>query len=192
MRVSRRLARIAYPSGCDDHPVRLRSRLPSLGSIALLVVLVILLVTGLGREEDGGGEEPGDRVTATVLRTVDGDTVEARIGGETETVRYIGIDTPESVKPDAPVECYALAASHFNERLVEGERVRLVFDREPRDVYGRLLAYVHLGERFVNAELLRRGYATTLTIAPNDRFASRFARIEQAAAKRGRGLWGEC
>jgi micrococcal nuclease len=90
------------------------------------------------------------------------------------------------------VECFALAASHFNERLVEGERVRLVFDAERRDIYGRLLAYVYLGDRFVNAELVRRGYATTLTIAPNDRFADLFARLERRAGAAGRGLWGEC
>ena len=101
--------------------------LPSLGSLALLAALVVLLVTGLG-EEDEPASEPA-RVTATVVRTVDGDTVEARIEDEVETVRYIGVDTPESVKPDTPVECYALRASHFNERLVEGERVRL--DRVP-------------------------------------------------------------
>jgi micrococcal nuclease len=90
------------------------------------------------------------------------------------------------------VQCYALRASHFNERLVGGERVRLVFDREQRDVYGRLLAYVHLGDLFVNAELVRRGYATTLTIAPNDRFAGLLARLEQRAGAAGRGLWSAC
>ncbi|HLM32404.1 MAG TPA: thermonuclease family protein [Solirubrobacterales bacterium] len=164
--------------------------LPSLGSLALLAALVVLLITGLG-EEDEPSSEPA-RVTATVVRIVDGDTVEARIEDEVETVRYIGVDTPESVKPDAPVECYALRASHFNERLVEGERVRLDFDAERRDVYGRLLAYVHVGDTFVNAELLRRGYATTLTIAPNDSHAARFARIEAAAAREGRGLWDAC
>jgi micrococcal nuclease len=96
------------------------------------------------------------------------------------------------VKPDTPVQCYALAASHFNERLVEGERVRLVFDAEQRDVYGRLLAYVYVGDRFINAALVRRGYARTLEIEPNTRFAGVFDRLEQEAANAGRGLWGEC
>ena len=123
---------------------------------------------------------------------MDGDTIVVRLDGRSERVRYIGVDTPESVKPGEPVECYALAASHFNERLVEGERVRLVFDAERRDTYGRLLAYVYLGDRFVNAELVRRGYATTLTIEPNDRFADLFARLERRAGAAGRGLWGEC
>ena len=166
-------------------------RLPSLASVAALIVLVAILVSG-------GGDDGGDRggaggpAMAVVTRAVDGDTVEARVDGSTEDVRYIGVDTPESVKPDTPVQCYALRASHFNEGLVEGERVRLEFDAERRDVYGRLLAYVYLGDRFVNAELVRRGYARTLTIAPNTRFAGRFARLEREASSEGRGLWGEC
>ena len=107
---------------------------------------------------------------------------------QTEDVRYIGVDTPESVKPDTPVECYALAASHFNEDLVEGETVRLDFDAERRDVYGRLLAYVYLGDGFVNAELVRRGYATTLTIPPNTA-TRRCSTACRARPADGRGLW---
>jgi micrococcal nuclease len=132
-----------------------------------------------------------------VADVVDGDTIEVELGDGIEDVRYIGIDTPESVAPGQPVECFGPEASEQNARLVEGERVRLTFDAEERDDYGRLLAYVHVAgdgpaNVFVNAELMRRGYARTLTIAPNDRFADRFDRLEQAAANAGRGLWGEC
>jgi micrococcal nuclease len=70
--------------------------------------------------------------------------------------------------------------------------VKLVFGVERRDVYGRLLAYVYLGKRFVNAELVRRGLARTLTIPPNDRYAGLFDRLETGAARAGRGLWGAC
>ena len=70
--------------------------------------------------------------------------------------------------------------------------MRLVFGVERRDVYGRLLAYVHLGRRFVNASLVRRGLARSLTIPPNDRFAPLFRRLELGAARAGRGLWGAC
>lgn len=136
---------------------------------------------------------PGPRSTfARVTRVVDGDTIEVRVGGEIEDVRYIGVDTPETVKPGTPVECFGPEASRFNHRLVTGRRVRLVFGAERRDDYGRLLSYVHLGRRFVNAELLRRGFGRTLTIAPNDRFAERFKRLEIAAGRAGRGLWGAC
>jgi micrococcal nuclease len=162
--------------------------LPTLGSLALLAILIVVLL--MGGSEDRS--EVPDTTTVQVTRVVDGDTIEVDYEGRTEDVRYIGVDTPESVKPDTPVQCYALAASHYNERLVDGRRVRLVFDAEPRDDYDRLLAYVYLGGTFVNAELVRRGYATTLTIAPNTRFAGLFDRLEQAAANAGRGLWGEC
>ena len=70
--------------------------------------------------------------------------------------------------------------------------MRLVFDAERRDQYGRLLAYVYVGDLFVNAELLRRGFARTLTIAPNDSFAARFDALQRAAGSAGRGLWGAC
>jgi micrococcal nuclease len=109
-------------------------------------------------------------------------------------VRYIGVDTPETVDPDEPVGCYGHAASRFNADLVEGERVRLVFDRELRDRYGRLLAYVYRTSDglFVNAALVRHGYAHTLTIAPNVAHAGEFRRLAATARRAGRGLWSAC
>lgn len=174
--------------------MRLPARLPSLGS---LVVLAIVIVVLLAQGGDGGGDGADSKTTAAsttarVIRAIDGDTIAVSIGGRTEDVRYIGVDTPESVKPGTPVECYALDASHFNEHLVEGHAVRLDFDAEQRDVYGRLLAYVHLGDTFVNAELVQRGFATTLTIPPNDRYAGLLGRLEDQAAAAGRGLWSAC
>jgi micrococcal nuclease len=124
--------------------------------------------------------------------------VELRDGSE-EDVRYIGIDTPETVKPGAPVECGGPRAHRVNERLVGGRRVTLRLGDERRDDYGRLLAYVYLpgadrdrGKLFVNAELVRRGLARTLTIAPNDDFAPLFARLAARAGRSGRGLWAAC
>ena len=167
--------------------------LPSLASVAILVILIVVLVTGQsGPDDEPAGKGAGSSTEARVTRVVDGDTVEATVDGRTEDVRYIGIDTPESVKPDTPVECFGLEASHFNEDLVEGETVRLEYGPERRDVYGRLLAYVRLGDTFVNAELVRRGYATTLEIAPNTQYAQLFARLEREASAAGRGLWGAC
>ncbi len=148
------------------------------------------------REPAGERQRPqGSRagVPALVTHVVDGDTIEVRLpDGAEEDVRYIGVDTPESVDPEEPVQCYAKRASHFNERLVGGRRVRLRFDRERRDVYGRLLAYVYRGSLLVNAALVRRGMARTLTISPNDSLAPLFARLERAAGRAGRGLWGAC
>ncbi len=107
-------------------------------------------------------------------------------------MRLIGIDTPESVKPGAPVECFGPRAARFTAELLEGRRVRLVFGAERRDHYGRLLAYAYLGPRFANAILVRRGLARSLTIPPNDRYAPLFERLELAAGRAGRGLWGAC
>jgi len=156
----------------------------------LLVAVAVVLARPWEQIHLGG--PPPRSATAYVLRAVDGDTIEVRLDGEREDVRYIGIDTPETVKPDTPVQCFGPRAHRFNARLVAHRRVRLVFGVERRDVYGRLLAYVYLGDRFVNAELARRGLARTLRIPPNDRFASRFKRLENAAARAGRGLWGGC
>jgi len=169
-------------------------RAPGITAIVILVAAIALLVAG--GEDDDGGDEGGGRggapVVVEVTRVVDGDTVEVSLGGETEDVRYIGVDTPESVAPGQPVECFGKTASRFNARLVDGERVRLVFGDERRDRYGRLLAYVYAGPLFVNAELVRQGYARTLTIEPNTDRAELFARLEQAAGDAGRGLWGSC
>ena len=128
------------------------------------------------------------------MRVVDGDTIHVQVGGRRETVRYIGVDTPESVKPGTPVQCFAKRASAFNARLVAGERVRLVRDAEARDRYGRLLAYVYRARDglFVNAALVRRGYAVTLTIPPNVAHADEFRRLAAAARRDGRGLWSSC
>jgi micrococcal nuclease len=145
-----------------------------------------------GGSSESGSTPTGHSVTARVVRVVDGDTILASVDGHDEYVRYIGVDTPETVKPDTPVQCYGPQASAENDRLVEGRSVRLVFDRERRDVYGRLLAYVYSGSRFVNATLARDGYARTLDIAPNTAHAPLLHRLAARAAKDGRGLWGRC
>jgi micrococcal nuclease len=168
------------------------------GNAVLLVALAVLVL----RPWEGHWQRPSAgpaAAIARVTRVVDGDTFEARVGGRAEDVRLIGIDTPETVKPGTPVQCFGPQASRFTHGLLEGRRVRLVFGVERRDIYGRLLAYVHLGpagdppdSRFVNATLVRRGLARSLTIPPNDRFAPLFRRLELRAARSGKGLWGAC
>jgi micrococcal nuclease len=172
----------------------------ALGSAALLVIVALLVLRPW--EDTGGGETGPSETAALVTRVVDGDTFEARIGGVEEDVRLIGVDTPETVKPGAPVECFGPQASGFVHRLLEGRRLRLVFGEERRDPYDRLLAYAYLDPaleahapdrpRFVNAALVRLGLARTLTIPPNDRFAPLLRRLELRAARAGRGLWGAC
>jgi micrococcal nuclease len=142
--------------------------------------------------EQIGTETPAPSARAYVVRAVDGDTIEARIGDEVEDVRLIGVDTPETVKPGAPVECFGPEASSFTHRALEGQRVRLVFGVKRRDVYGRLLAYAYVDRRFFNAELVSRGLARTLEIPPNTLHRALFRRLELKAARAGRGLWGTC
>jgi micrococcal nuclease len=128
------------------------------------------------------------------VRVVDGDTIRVVEGGREEAIRYIGVDTPETVKPGSPVECYGKAASAANRRLIDGEAVRLVGDVEARDRYGRRLAYVYRtrDDLFVNAELVRGGYATVLTIPPNVAHADEFTVLARRARRNRRGLWAAC
>jgi len=160
--------------------------MPKLALAAIVVAILAL----------GGGKLVGAKRSdaARVVRVVDGDTVVVRTAGHDERVRYIGVDTPESVKPGTPVQCFAKAASAENRRLVEGQEVRLVGDAEARDRYGRMLAYVYRKRDglFVNAELVRRGYARVLTIPPNVAHESEFRRLARRARAAGRGLWSRC
>ena len=132
---------------------------------------------------------PGDARQATVIRVVDGDTVE--LGGVGKS-RLIGIDTPEVY---GGVECYGREASAYAKRQLEGRRVRYTVGRDDRDRYGRLLVYLWLEDgRSFNAMLVSRGYAQPLTIQPNSDYAEHFTRLSRRARERAVGLWsrGSC
>lgn len=126
---------------------------------------------------------------AQVLRVIDGDTIEL-VGGE--RVRYIGIDTPESVHPSRPVECFAKEAAAQNRALVEGKNVVLVRDITDRDKYGRLLRYVYVDGVFVNEKLVRDGYATVVTYPPDVAHTEAFLAAQRQAREANRGLWDAC
>jgi micrococcal nuclease len=132
---------------------------------------------------------------AVLVRVVDGDTVVVDIGGDRETLRLIGIDTPETVKPNSPVECFGPQASAFTKRFLPvGTPLRLERDVEARDDYGRLLVYVYLAAdgTFVNLELVRQGYATLLTFPPNVAHVDDFVAAAQTAQQADLGLWSAC
>ena len=131
-------------------------------------------------------------VDIAVTRVVDGDTIE--VAGH-ERDRLIGMDTPETVDPNRPAGCYGKEASRFTSSLLPpGTGVRLVGDVEQRDRYGRLLAYVYrrADGLFVNAELLRRGFAQLLTIPPNVAHTDEFSALARQAREASQGLWGAC
>ena len=156
--------------------------------VLLLAAVAVLVLRGRGEPEATTFGR------AQVLRVVDGDTIHVRLDGRTERVRYIGVDTPESVKPGTPVQCFAKRAAAANAALVAGREVRLRRRRRAPRPLRRLLAYVYREPdgAFVNAELVRDGYARTLTIAPNVAHARQLAQLARAARESGRGLWTAC
>jgi len=128
-------------------------------------------------------------IQATCVRVVDGDTIEVNISGRLYKVRYIGMDTPETVHPTRGVEPYGMEASAKNKELVEGKMVELEKDVSETDKYGRLLRYVYVNGLFVNAELVRLGYAQVATYPPDVKYQDLFLQLQREAREAGRGLW---
>lgn len=171
--------------------------------IALAVAVAVALVSALvGVWQSGGGSTSGDpsgdapagTYRGHVERVVDGDTlIVRRTSGERLRVRVIGIDTPEDVKPDTPVECWSRQAAAYTRAQLDGRDVVLTPGREAFDRYGRSLAYVERDDGFeLERALLRGGYARTLAIAPNTDRAAEYATLERTARRAGIGLWGAC
>lgn len=121
-----------------------------------------------------------------VASVPDGDGLKLADG---RRVRYIGLDAPEMGGFGQPVEPYAAEAKAFNARLVLHQRVRLLRDASDTDRHGRLLRYVYAGKLFVNAEIVTAGWATTLTVWPDERHAAEFEHLEQVARRQRRGMW---
>ena len=185
--------------------------------LLFLLVLALFVVAGCEGDEGyvegggagGGGGAPADLATskaeraswpdppkgavaAKVQRVVDGDTFVASVNGRRERVRVIGVDTPESVDPNRPDEPFGEEASNFAKHYLNGRTVRMAGDVEPRDRYGRMLAYVWLADgTFWNALLAAEGYAQQLTIPPNVTYADLFRRLVGEARRQNRGLWAQ-
>ncbi len=141
----------------------------------------------------GGRSTAGSTVNATVVDTIDGDTIRvAYADGRQDTVRLLGVDTPETHHPTKPVECFGPEASDHTRARLLGREVSLERDVEARDIYGRFLAYVVVDGTRYNDELLRDGYARYLVIAPNGAHARSLLAAELDAQHARRGLWGAC
>ncbi len=172
-------------------PVRLRRRRVRLRSIpstwAVLVLAFLIAARYFGQQE-----EPRDAVFRSpgpfrVTRVVDGDTL-VLAGGH--RIRLIGVDTPETKHPNKPVEPLGPEASQFTQRHVEGRNVTLKFDRERIDRYHRILAYVYVGDWFLNEELILAGFSRAETRYPFDaNIKRRFRNAEQTAREQRRGIW---
>jgi micrococcal nuclease len=136
------------------------------------------------------------RGTFKVIRVIDGDTIE--IEGD-ERIRYLGIDTPETVDPRKPVQCFGIEAAKKNKELIEGKNVRLEKDITDKDKYGRLLRYVWVDPStgsgqalFVNLELVKQGFAFSYTYPPDIKYQVEILAAEQEAREANRGLWAAC
>ncbi len=134
--------------------------------------------------------KPAPSGMVLVTKAVDGDTIEIEGGAR---VRYIGVNTPETVDPRRSVQCFGKEASIYNKALVEGQFVRLVRDISDTDKYGRLLRYIYLADgTFVNLQLVTQGYAQASAYPPDIAHAKEFTAAQAAAREAGRGLWGSC
>ena len=148
--------------------------------------------------EPGGYEEAnvenvidGDTISVSIIGRVDGPGAGAAVIGESYDVRLLGIDTPETVKPDTPVECFGREAKAATTALLSGEIVRLVDDVENVDSYGRLLRYVYIGDEMANARLVANGYASVYTYPPNVRHTDLLVALQREARAERRGLWSD-
>jgi micrococcal nuclease len=143
--------------------------------------------SSIPREKQGKVETADSLVKVT--RVLDGDTVELETG---QKVRYIGINTPETVDSRKTVQCFGKEASSKNKELVEGKKVRLEKDVSETDKYGRLLRYVYVGDIFVNDYLVREGYAYATSYPPDVKYQDQFKKASEEAQKENKGLWGSC
>jgi micrococcal nuclease len=157
-------------------------------SLSLLFVVLALLASGCGTNSHPLATATNSTRAAVVTRNTDGDTLWL---SEIGKVRLIGVDTPEVFGHS---ECFGRAASAFTKSVLPpGTHVRYRLGIDPRDRYGRALAYVYLADgRMFNELLADRGYATPMTIPPNVDYADRFAAAARRAREAGRGLWRAC
>lgn len=128
-------------------------------------------------------------IEARLVRITDGDTIVVEVDGQRERVRLIGIDTPETKHSPRGPEPFADEATNALRSLLADSPLTLRLDAEERDRYGRLLAYVYVGEEFVNAQMVRQGWARALRIPPNVRHAKELERLASEARRAQRGLW---
>lgn len=166
--------------------------------MSLLALVVSLAV--IWAQQNGWLSAGGDIITQdqpglySIANFVDGDTIAINMNGKVEKVRFVGIDTPETHKPNTPVQCYGPAAAAYTKNIIGSNKVRLVSDSlsTDRDRYNRLLRYVYLPDgTFVNQKLVQNGYAFYYPYFPFTK-SSQFAADQEAAMKTHKGLWGNC
>lgn len=177
---------------------------------AIIIIIIGLIAYFFGGESvfnipgNNVGNDSGnqDFIQAVIVRAVDGDTAVVKIDGQEKRVRFLGVDTPETVHPNKPVQFYGKEASSFTKESLNGRRVWLEYDSNPQDRYGRHLAYIWLNnpetinestirESMFNAKLLLGGYAKVMIIRPNKRYESEFRKFESEARNKKLGVWSQ-
>lgn len=148
----------------------------------LFLVIFLLSCTGV----------PADYSQIFVSEVIDGDTIKLSNG---KLLRYIGLDTPEvRSKKDGKFiydpQPFSLEATEYNRKLVQGKTIRVEFDLEKQDKYGRLLGYCFVGDTFINAKLIQEGLAVLYTYPPNVKYVDKFVSLQRQARAKKQGLWG--
>lgn len=171
-----------------------------------LWLVVVILIVSIGQQAGwfNGLDEVGPQVKSavssnqpglyTVTEFVDGDTIRINMNGKQETVRFIGVDTPETHDPRKAVQCFGTVAADFTKQFIGKQNVRLEADPENtnRDRYDRLLRYVYTAEgKLVNAEIIKQGYGFAYTSFPFTK-SDEFKQLQKEAQDANRGLWGSC
>lgn len=165
---------------------------PHFGAAALLSFVMATACAAPTADADFDEPQPTVPVVESI---VDGDTIRVSFGSSSEPVRLLGIDTPESVDPTRPVQCFgAEATDRITDLIPPGTELRLEVDREPRDQYGRLLAYVYRASDnlFVNSSLLRDGFAALSLYPPNDTYREQLEQAARRAQTANVGFWSAC
>lgn len=173
---------------------------------AIIIIIIGVIAYFFGGESvfNISGNDSGnqDFVQAVIVRAVDGDTAVVKVDGQEKRVRFLGVDTPETVHPNKPVQFFGKEASNFTKENLNGRRVWLEYDSNPQDRYGRHLAYIWLNnpktinestirENMFNAKLLLGGYAKVMIIRPNKRYESEFKKFQDEARNKKLGVWSQ-
>lgn len=155
-----------------------------------IIFLIPVLIIAAYYFISDGDKKPAQTAEWTVVDVIDGDTVTIN-DADNSSVRYLGIDTPEIAYQDSPGDPLSEEAAEFNRQLVRGKNIRLEFDENRYDVYGRLLAHVYVDGERVNEMMLREGLATPLIIEPNLKHAEAMYSAASEARSNKKGLWGD-
>jgi micrococcal nuclease len=160
------------------------------GALRILIAVALSLLVSCS-----SGATTENEVLITVLKVIDGDTVDIDIKGNTERVRLIGVNTPETKHPTKPIECFGPEASaYLTQLLPKGTHVRIERDIEARDRYGRMLLYLYResDNLFINLDLVLHGYGTPMSIEPNTFHRNEFVHAAALAETTNEGLWKAC